>query len=111
MLQTAAGHVLRFRQPVAESPACVVLVERSSVVGLESSGWSGDLSGDPSHCRRAAGGLPSSPALLSCPFLFAGWPGPPGSVGRCWFWDTFTASALRFCDGNYLLPPNCGSSP
>ena len=70
MLQTAAGHVLRFRQPVAEGPACVVLVERSSVVGLESSGWSGDLSGDPSHCRRAAGRAPvlHSTALLPVSF-------------------------------------------
>lgn len=36
MLQTAAGHMLRFRQPVAEGPAWVVLGEKSSVVGLES---------------------------------------------------------------------------
>lgn len=85
MPRNAAGHVLHFRQPVAEGPACVVLVERSSVVGLESSGWSGGLSGDPSHCRKAAGGLLSSTALLCCPFLFAGWPSPPSSVGGVGF--------------------------
>lgn len=37
------------RMPVAS----LLLVERSSVVGPESGGWSGDLSGDPSHSGRA----------------------------------------------------------
>lgn len=45
MLQTAAGHVLHVRQPVAEGPACVALVERSSTVGLESSWWLGTSRG------------------------------------------------------------------
>lgn len=111
MLQTAAGHILHGRQPIAEGPACVVLVEGSPVVGLKSSRWLEDLSGDPSHCRRAVGGLLCSTALLCCPFLFAGWPSSSQQRRGCWLWDTSMALALRFSDGSYLLPPNCGSSP
>lgn len=111
MLQTAAGHVPCFRQPVTEGPAWVVLGERSSVVGLESQQVvEGPLWG-PIPCRRAVGGWLSSTALLCCPVLFAGWPSPPSSIGGCWLWDTTTASALCFSKGSHLPPVNCGSSP